>query len=169
VSTIAYLALGSNLGARERFVLTAVRALEATRAARVVRLSSLYESDPVGIEGAPPFVNAVAQVVPLLPAGDLLERCKAIEVGMGRTGGHQQSREIDIDLVAYGREIIASEKLVLPHPRFHERAFVLIPLREIAPAFVCPRTGRGIDEIIGRLAGAGGLARVSGRSLVVRS
>jgi 2-amino-4-hydroxy-6-hydroxymethyldihydropteridine diphosphokinase len=88
---------------------------------------------------------------------------------MGRTGGHQQSREIDIDLVAYGGELLASDRLRLPHPRFHERAFVLIPLREIAPGFVCPRTGRTVDELIGRLPGPGGLVRVSARSLVTRS
>lgn len=166
---IAYVGLGSNLGRREAAVLQAARELERRRAARVIRLSSLYETDAVEIGEAPRFVNAVAQVVPLLRPGDLLERLKSIEAGMGRTGGHAQSREIDLDLVAYGDEVFRGERLVLPHPRFHRRAFVLVPLREIAPGFVCPRTGLGVAELIGRLDGDGGVARVSGRSLVPRS
>jgi 2-amino-4-hydroxy-6-hydroxymethyldihydropteridine diphosphokinase len=93
---------------------------------------------------------------------------KVIETGMGRTGGHQQSREIDLDLVSYGEELVASEALVLPHPRFHERHFVLVPLREIAPGFVCPRTGRGVDDMLARLPGDGGVARVSGRTRVAQ-
>jgi 2-amino-4-hydroxy-6-hydroxymethyldihydropteridine diphosphokinase len=168
MSTIAYVGLGANLGRREATVLAAARALERRRAARVVRLSSLYETDPVGIGDAPRFINAVAQVVPLLPPGDLLQRLKVIENEMGRAGGHGQSREIDLDLVTCGDDVFHGEDLVLPHPRFHQRAFVLIPLREIAPGFVCPRTGLGIGELIGRLADGGGVARVSGRSLVLR-
>jgi 2-amino-4-hydroxy-6-hydroxymethyldihydropteridine diphosphokinase len=167
--TVAYVGLGANIGSREANVLAAARAIEARRAARILRLSSLYESDPVGIGEAPRFINAVAQVVPLLPPGDLLQRLKSIEAGMGRTGGHRESREIDLDLLAYGDVIVRGEHLALPHPRMHERAFVLIPLLEIAPGFTCPRTGRSVRELVEGLAGAGGLARVSGRSLVLRS
>ena len=166
--TIAYVGLGSNLGRREEKVLAAAYALEARRAARVVRLSSLYESDPVGMGEAPRFINAVAEVVPLLRPGDLLQRLKAIEAGMGRTGGHRQSREIDLDLVSYGAELVDSDALVLPHPRFHERAFVLIPLLEIAPGFVCPRTGRPAAALVAGLP-PGGVERVSGRSFALRS
>ena len=163
---IAYVGLGANLGQREAAVLRAVRELESSGAGRVTRLSSLYETEPVGIAGARRFINAVAEVETLLPPGDLLQRLKAIETGMGRTGGHQQSREIDLDLVSFGEELVASEALVLPHPRFHQRHFVLVPLREIAPGFVCPRTGRGVDELMARLPGEGGVERVSGRTLV---
>jgi 2-amino-4-hydroxy-6-hydroxymethyldihydropteridine diphosphokinase len=168
VPPIAYVGLGSNRGRREELILAAARALEEGGVARLTRLSALYETDPVGIAGARRFVNAVAEVVPLLPALDLLERFKAIEAGMGRTGGHHQSREIDLDLVTYGEELVASDALVLPHPRFHERAFVAIPLREIAPRFVCPRTGRTIDEIVARLGPGAKIDRISGRTLVVR-
>jgi 2-amino-4-hydroxy-6-hydroxymethyldihydropteridine diphosphokinase len=70
--------------------------------------------------------------------------------------------------VAYGARVLASDALTLPHPRYGERAFVLIPLREIAPGFVCPRTGQTIDEMIGRLPGGGGVERISGRSLMLR-
>jgi 2-amino-4-hydroxy-6-hydroxymethyldihydropteridine diphosphokinase len=163
---IAYIALGSNLRRREASVLASLRALEAARGARVRAVSSLYESEAEGIPGAPRFINAVAEVAPLLPAVDLLERLKAIEAGMGRTGGHHQSREIDLDLIAYGAETGVFGALTLPHPRFHERAYVLIPLQEIAPDFVCPRTGRSIRELVASLGdGRRGVERVSGRAV----
>jgi 2-amino-4-hydroxy-6-hydroxymethyldihydropteridine diphosphokinase len=158
----AYVALGSNLGRREAAVLAALRMLETMGAARVRALSSLYESEPDGIPGAPRFVNAVAEVEPLLPAVDLLERMKSIEAGMGRTGGHHESREIDIDLITYGDESGVFGQLVLPHPRFHSRAYVLIPLREIAPGFVCPKTGTPVSELAARA--GGGVERISGRA-----
>lgn len=163
---IAYIGLGSNLGRREHALLSSLRRVESDGAARVVALSSLYESEPDGIPGAPRFINAVAEVAPLLPAGDLLERLKAIEAGMGRTGGHQQSREIDLDLISYGAETSVSTALTLPHPRFHARAYVLIPLQEIAPGFVCPRTGTPVAELVARLGRARAqVERVSGRSV----
>ncbi len=76
---------------------------------------------------------------------------------MGRTGGHQQSREIDLDLIAYGAETGVFGPLILPHPRFHSRAYVLIPLREIAPGFVCPRTGTPVAALVA--ARSGGVPR----------
>ena len=160
---IAYLGLGSNLGRREAAVLGALRALETSGAARVNVVSSLYESEPDGIPGAPRFVNAVAEVEPLLPAGGLLERMKSIEADMGRTGGHQESRETDLDLITYGEETGASDALVLPHPRFHSRAYVLIPLAEIAPDFVCPKTDVPVSELVARLPAGCVVERISGR------
>ncbi len=168
VISVAYVALGSNLGQREQSVLGAARALGSGGAVRLLGLSSLYESPALGMPGAPPFVNAVAQVASLLPPLDLLERLQAIEAKGGRTGGHWQSREIDLDLIAAGDEVVVGERLKLPHPRFHERAFVLIPLREVAPGFVCPRTGRGIGDLAAALPAPGDLVRVSGRSLAMR-
>jgi 2-amino-4-hydroxy-6-hydroxymethyldihydropteridine diphosphokinase len=168
VVSVAYVALGSNLGRRERAVLAAARALCGGGAARLVGLSSLYESPALGIPGAPPFINAVAQLATLLPPLDLLQRLQAIEVKNGRTGGHWQSREIDLDLIAMGDEIVAGDRLTLPHPRFHQRAFVLVPLREVTPGFVCPRTGRPVDELVAALPEPGDLVRISGRSLTMR-
>jgi 2-amino-4-hydroxy-6-hydroxymethyldihydropteridine diphosphokinase len=163
---IAYIGLGSNLGRREACVLAALRRLESAGAAHIHALSSLYESDPDGIPGAPRFINAVAEVAPLLPAVDLLERLKSIEADMGRTGGHQQSREIDLDLISYGAETAVTEVLTLPHPRFHTRAYVLIPLREIAPAFVCPRSGAPIADLIAHLGDDARVERISGRAIM---
>jgi 2-amino-4-hydroxy-6-hydroxymethyldihydropteridine diphosphokinase len=162
---IAYVALGSNLGRREAAVLSALRMLESSGAVRVNALSSLYESEPEGIPGAPRFVNAVAEVEPLLPAVDLLERMQSIEAGMGRTGGHQQSREIDLDLITYGADTGVFGPLVLPHPRFHSRAYVLIPLSEIAPGFVCPQTGAAVGDLVARLDSGSGVERISGRTV----
>jgi 2-amino-4-hydroxy-6-hydroxymethyldihydropteridine diphosphokinase len=162
---IAYVGTGSNLGRREASVLAGLRALEEQGAARVVAISSLYESEADGIAGAPRFINAVAQVAPLLPAVDLLERLKAIEADMGRTGGHQQSREIDLDLISYGPQTGVFGPLILPHPRFHQRAYVLIPLREIAPDFVCPRTGRDVDALVAGIDPGARVERVSGRTM----
>jgi 2-amino-4-hydroxy-6-hydroxymethyldihydropteridine diphosphokinase len=162
---IAYVGLGSNLGRREAAVLAALRALENAGAGRVNAVSSLYESEADGIPGAPRFVNAVAEVETLLPAGTLLERMQSIEAGMGRTGGHHQSREIDLDLISYGAETGVFGPLTLPHPLFHSRAYVLIPLREIAPAFVCPKTGRAVSTLVADLGGDGtGVERISGRT-----
>jgi 2-amino-4-hydroxy-6-hydroxymethyldihydropteridine diphosphokinase len=160
---IAYIGAGSNLGRREASVLAGLRALENSGAAELRKVSSLYESAADGIPGAPRFVNAVAEVAPLLPPVDLLERLKAIEADMGRTGGHQQSREIDLDLISYGARTGVFGPLILPHPRFHQRAYVLIPLREIAPGFVCPRTGRPVDELVEGLGPGARVERVSGR------
>lgn len=146
-------------------MLSGLRALEQSGAATLRAISSLYESEPDGIPGAPRFVNAVAEVAPLLPAVDLLERLKAIEADMGRTGGHQQSREIDLDLISYGAQAGVFGPLILPHPRFHQRAYVLIPLREIAPDFVCPRTARPVASLVGELDPRSRVMRISGRMM----
>ena len=139
--------------------------MEESGAVTLRAVSSLYESEPDGIPGAPRFINAVAEVAPLLPAVDLLERLKAIEADMGRTGGHQQSREIDLDLISYGAQTGVFGPLILPHPRFHQRAYVLIPLREIAPDFVCPLTARPVVSLVAELDPRLRVMRVSGRTV----
>lgn len=146
----------------------AVHRLEARGYARLVRLSSLYESAAFGMGVAPPFVNAVAEVVALLKPRDLLERMQAIEAELGRTRGHNESREIDLDLVAFGDEVADSGDPILPHPRFRERAFVLVPLAEIAPSFRDPRTERPVAELLAELADVDSVRRVSGRRWIER-
>ena len=165
----AFLALGANLGEREAAVLEALRRIEASGAARVLRCSSLYETDPVDMEPAPGFVNAVAEVRPLLSPVLLLKRLKTIEKQMGRRGGHNAPREIDIDVVTFGDRVIDTADLIVPHPRYASRGFVLEPLAEIAPGFVCPRHGRGIAEMIASLRGGERVARVSGRNIIPRT
>ena len=165
---IAYVGLGANLGPREATVLRAARCIESAGAGRLVRISGLYESDPEGIPGAPRFINAVAEVAPLHGPSDLLQRLKSIEAMLGRSGGHGESREIDLDIVAFAGEVLEVPGLVLPHPRFHQRAFVLHPLRELAPGFRCPATGRGIDELVDALPRGAAAVRVAGWSFFTR-
>jgi 2-amino-4-hydroxy-6-hydroxymethyldihydropteridine diphosphokinase len=168
METRAFIALGANLGRRETNILRAVRRIESRGAGRVLRVSSLYESAAVGMGSAPPFVNAVAELVPLLSPRDLLERMQAIEKEFGRTGGHNQARELDLDLVAFADEVMDSDALVLPHPRYRERAFVLIPLFEIAPTFCDPQTLRPIGDLVAALADANSVRLVSSRRWIVR-
>lgn len=164
---LAYVALGANLGRREHTILRALRLLETRGAGSVVSASSLYESDAVGMVQAPAFVNAVVEVVPLLRPRDLLERLKAIEAELGRTSGHNQSREIDLDLVAYADEVVDVAELKLPHPRYHERAFVLVPLAEVVPNFRDPRTRRSVAELVAQC-DRHSVRRVSSRGWIAR-
>jgi len=163
---IGYLALGSNLGERERYVLEAVRRLDAA-GITVVTCSSLYETLPAdGVVGRN-FVNAVVEVRTLLCAEDLLKRLQAIEKSMGRIGGHNRSREIDIDILSLGDVVLKADNLTIPHPRFGERAFVLMPLGEIAPEFYCPLTRRSIMEMVGKLSDNLEIKRISDRRIIV--
>jgi len=161
-----YLALGANLGERERRVLGALRRLGTAGAATVVRCSGLYECAAVGMGEAPRFINAVAEVRALLPPPDLLSRLKTIEKEMGRQAGHNAPREIDIDIVAWGARVGRWPGLVVPHPLYATRPFVLVPLGEIAPRFTCPVTGAPIGQMIREAGGATGVMRVSERRLV---
>jgi 2-amino-4-hydroxy-6-hydroxymethyldihydropteridine diphosphokinase len=152
-------------------VLRALRCIADEGAAnglRVTRASSLYESGAVGMPQGPPFINAVCQVHALLSPVDLLKRLKTIEKRMGRRGGHNAPREIDLDIIAYGQERVEAPDLTIPHPRYNARAFVLVPLREIEPAFVCPCTGHPIDGMIANLAAHDRVIRISRRSLIPR-
>jgi 2-amino-4-hydroxy-6-hydroxymethyldihydropteridine diphosphokinase len=167
--TPAYLGLGSNVGAREANVLRAAATLERVGVARIVRLSSLYETEPVGCGVMRPFVNAVAEVLPLLPAGDLLQRLQDLEREMGRTGGHNEPRVIDIDIISLGSLTLQSERLSVPHVLYRERRFVLVPLREIAPDFKCPASGRSIDEMLHTADDSAAVERVSGRNRLADS
>lgn len=167
-TTVAYLGLGSNMGRREAAVLAAVKALQVSGVGTVTALSPLYETDPVDMPHAPHarrFINAVVELNTLLSPGDLLQRVKGVEGEMGRSGGHYEPREIDVDIIAYGDATAESTDLTLPHPRYTRRAFVLIPLRDIAPGFCCPRTGATIDRMVTELAQDDGVVRISNRGV----
>jgi 2-amino-4-hydroxy-6-hydroxymethyldihydropteridine diphosphokinase len=88
---------------------------------------------------------------------------------MGRTSGHNRPREIDIDILSVGDTVVKTAELTIPHPRFGGRPFVLMPLREIAPGYRCPLTGRGIDDLIAALGSAPDITRVSGRRVIAAS
>lgn len=143
----AYLGLGSNLGDREVNLSQALLLLSP----RVIvkKLSSVYQTKPVGYEEQPMFLNMTCQVATSLAPGELLRLVKDIEAKMGRKPGGQinSPRIIDIDILFYDARIIKTEELTIPHPRVAERAFVLIPLSEIAPGLVHPELGRKIADL----------------------
>lgn len=145
-----YLALGSNLGDRQRNLEEARERMTAFL--DITRVSSIYETEPVGVKEQPWFLNQVLAATTLLSPVDLLRRVKKIETEMGRTEGIRFGpRPIDIDILFYDRLIELSPILTIPHPRLHERAFVLTPLSEIAPDLIHPRLRVPIRTLLERL------------------
>ena len=140
--TVAYLSIGSNIGDRLDHLVEAVRALEARDDVRVLAVSSVYETAPVGYTDQADFLNIAIGVETTLDAYALLALCQEIEQGLGRVRKIRWGpRTVDLDILLYNNDAILVENLVIPHPRMHERAFVLVPLLEIAPAVVHPTTG----------------------------
>lgn len=132
--TVAYLCLGSNVGDRQRQVQQAVARLRQTPGVEVLRVSSLRETPYEGDRGPqPPFVNAVVELRTILPPRALLAVGKALEVAAGRRfpAGHHEPRPLDVDLLLFGDLEVDAADLVVPHPRWHERAFVREPLQEL--------------------------------------
>jgi len=142
--TKAFIGLGANLGDPEAQVRRAFAALAELPRTRLIAASSLYRSAPVGVVAQQlDFVNAVAEVETALGARALLEALLAEERRFGRTREFPNApRTLDLDLLLYGGRVIAEPGLVVPHPRMHERAFVLAPLAEIAPDIAIPGKGR---------------------------
>lgn len=139
---LCYLGLGSNVNDRPGMIARATVCL-ASRGDIVIRkLSRFYLTRPWGEQDQEDFVNAAAEVETHLSPLGLLEAAKAVERGLGRRPTYKWGpREIDIDILFYGAEVVKREDLRIPHPRLRERAFVLVPLAEIAPDLVDPETG----------------------------
>jgi 2-amino-4-hydroxy-6-hydroxymethyldihydropteridine diphosphokinase len=147
----AFLALGSNIGDREAHLREAVTRLESHEI-HVLRRSSLYETAPQELLDQPWFLNAVVQVETSLFPMQLLARVREIERQMGRRRVTPKGpRNIDIDILFYGRTVIATAELEVPHPRIAQRRFVLEPLAEIAPEFRHPMTGKTANEMLAAL------------------
>jgi len=146
----AYIGLGSNLGDRERNLKNALNHLAEVGGIEIVELSNFRETVPVGGPSQPPFLNAVAEVRTELSADELLTVMQEAEriAGRRRTGVRWGPREADLDLILYGEDIIDTERLVVPHPRFRDRAFVLEPLADLAPDLEDPVSGRRIHELL---------------------
>jgi 2-amino-4-hydroxy-6-hydroxymethyldihydropteridine diphosphokinase len=142
----AYLGLGSNLGDRRQHLAEAVRRLHAGPALQVVKISSVYESSPVGVTAQPDFLNLVVQVATAHVPHELLAECQRIETDLGRVRRERWGpRTIDIDLLLYGDARINDGSLTVPHPRMRERSFVLAPWSEIAPGMKLD--GKTISEL----------------------
>jgi 2-amino-4-hydroxy-6-hydroxymethyldihydropteridine diphosphokinase len=150
----AYLGLGGNLGDRRQHLAGAVRRLHTGLALQVVKVSSVYESSPVGMTAQPDFLNLVVQVATTHAPKELLAECQRIETDLGRVRRERWGpRTIDIDLLLYGDVRIDGEQLTVPHPRMCERSFVLAPLAEIAPGLKLD--GKTISELAAMLGEAG--------------
>ena len=146
-----FLGLGSNLGDRRAHIEQGLAALDA-RGVTVDRRSALYETEPVGPVEQPWFLNAVVEARTELRPRDLLRVCQSAEAEAGRRRTVRFGpRSLDVDILLYKGEVIREKDLEIPHPRLHERRFVLVPLLEIAPDAVDPRDGRRFAEILAGL------------------
>lgn len=163
---IAYLGLGSNLGEREENLRQALTLLSAK--VNLEEVSSVYETEPVPIlnrdKEQPLFLNMVCRISTNLPPEELYHLAKDIETRMGRVPSTQRNlpRLIDIDILFYDNQIMETPNLTIPHPRLHNRAFVLIPLAEIAPDLVHPRLGKSIAQLVKNVEGQEGVWKYKG-------
>jgi len=139
----AYIALGSNLQSPEEQVSNALAELDSITGTKLIKASSLYRTAPIGYDNQPDFINAVAEIETSLPPLDLLHALLALETTYGRERPFPNApRVLDLDLLTYEDIVLNSETLTLPHPRMHERGFVMIPLAEIAPDLVIGQHGK---------------------------
>ncbi len=146
MSYIVYLALGTNLGDRPANLRAAIETLPPE--IKVIAESKVYETPPWGYEDQPAFLNMAVKGETVLKPDPLLKRLKRLEVQLGREQSFRWGpRLIDIDILFYDDLILESESLTIPHPRLHERAFVLVPLADIAPDFVHPVLKETIKEL----------------------
>jgi len=148
VSHITYLALGTNLGDRLANLRAAIEALPPSIVLR--QSSSVYETPPWGVEDQPPFLNMAVNCATNLEPEPLLKYLKQLEVQLGRLHSFRWGpRLIDLDILFYDDLILNTGQLIIPHPRLHERAFVLVPLAEIAPDLIHPVLKKSVKELAG--------------------
>ena len=152
MSRRCFIALGANLGDPVATVKAAIVALRVLPQTEFIAASSLYRTAPVGLKHQPDFINAVVELVAVSSAPTLLDSLFAIEERFGRLRSVKNApRTLDLDLLLYGDLVSDDPQLTLPHPRLHERAFVLAPLAEIAPQLAIPGRG-GVSELLLRCA-----------------
>lgn len=150
----AYIALGGNVGDVEATLLSALRDLEASSGIVLGRVSRFYRTAPVGgPEGQKDYLNAAAELHTTLSPGDLLEVMQSVERRHGRDRAREERwgpRTCDLDLLLYGQVVWNEEGLTIPHPRMHERMFVLQPLAEIAPNAIHPVCRQSVQDLLAR-------------------
>lgn len=145
-----YLLLGSNQGSKEEIINLALQAIKM-RVGRVTAQSSFYVSEAWGFQSDDLFINAVVELQTKKPAQEVLQLVLDIENDLGRTRKQKegyQSRTIDIDILFFDNQIIREEKLIIPHPRLHQRRFTLEPLHQIAPDFIHPVLKKSVAELL---------------------
>ena len=146
--TPVYLALGSNIGDRERYLRAGMRDL-AARGVDILRCASLYSTEPKEVLDQPWFLNTVVSAGTKLTPSELLSVCLDVETVHGRIRSVTKGpRTLDIDIIFYANMIVQKPGLTIPHPSFSLRRFVLVPLAEIAPDFTDPRSGRSMSELL---------------------
>ncbi len=153
-----YLGLGANMGDRQANLERAVELLGERL--RIEKVSSVYETEPVGYEDQPPFLNAVCRVQTDIGPLQLLTLVKGIEASMGRVPNFTNGpRPIDVDIMLYDDLVMVDPELTIPHPRMAERAFVLVPLLEIAPSIIHPFSGESVEDMMAKVGGVDGVKK----------
>jgi 2-amino-4-hydroxy-6-hydroxymethyldihydropteridine diphosphokinase len=163
----AYVGLGANLGDRLSTLRDAVHRLGDM--GTVTGVSSLYETDPVGYQEQPPFLNAVVALRTTLDASSLVKALLGIEADLGRTRSFRNApRTLDLDLLLLGDTVVATDEVQAPHPRLQDRAFVLAPLAELAPDAIHPLLHRTARQLYDALDSHDGIVRVAGPEWVTQ-
>ncbi len=155
---LVYISFGSNVGDRLGNIKHGLASISAHPSITITKKSSLYETEPVGYENQDWFLNGVIEIDTQISPDELLNLLKRIEKDVGRRERIRWGpREIDLDILLYGQRCIESPNLTIPHPRLHERGFVLIPLVEIAPQIRHPTLQKTAAELLGELASIKGV------------